>query len=52
MTDPKLMAAQIRAWANTLWAIRDKQCNEHISAIVYDLAKQMRDVAQREDDSR
>ena len=53
MTDPHIMAAQIRAWANVVQrlaqAFREDDENNHARSVAVDLAKQMRDVAQREE---
>ena len=51
LTDPRIMAAQIRAWAyivDKLAAELNNAYREHATQTATDLAKQMRDVAQRE----
>ena len=56
VTDPKLMAAQIRAWANVVDRLKREldslpSC-AYAGTVARDLAYQMRDVAQREDESK
>jgi len=49
VTDPKVMAAQIRAWANVMEKLSKYIVHDHAERTSLDLIRQMRDVAARED---
>lgn len=53
MTDPKIMAAQIRAWSNVLRQVAATLHHPtdppHVWHLLVDVERQMRDVASREE---